>query len=278
MRSHIRGIDHAVIAVRDLDAARATFSRLGFTLSPRGFHTVGSQNHCIMLGSDYLELLWVPADLPSRPFIGDFLDQGEGLAVVALATGNMRSARAELRRAGVRVGEAMNLSRPVQLGEDRRDARFRLLDIVSEQVPAGRMFLCQHLTRDLVWRPELQVHANGATGIAAIAVLAVDVEPVAQAYAKILGAPPREIGEGLLVETGGAPLAIVDASRLAQRLPGVWLTARPKPAMAVVFVRVADRGTAEQVLRREGLHPARMPDGSVAVGASEAHGVAMVFG
>jgi hypothetical protein len=29
-------IDHAVIAVRDLDAALATFRSLGFTLTPRG--------------------------------------------------------------------------------------------------------------------------------------------------------------------------------------------------------------------------------------------------
>ena len=53
-------IDHAVIALRDLDAAAASFSRLGFTLTPRGVHSIGSQNHCIMFGSTYIELLAAP--------------------------------------------------------------------------------------------------------------------------------------------------------------------------------------------------------------------------
>jgi TRAP-type C4-dicarboxylate transport system substrate-binding protein len=48
--------------------------------------------------------------------------------------------------------------------------------------------------------------------------------------------------------------------------------------MAALFIRVNDRDTAEQTIRAGGLHPTRMPDGSVAVGAAEAHGVAMIFG
>jgi catechol 2,3-dioxygenase-like lactoylglutathione lyase family enzyme len=57
-------IDHAVIAVRDLDAALASFRALGFTLTPRGYHSIGSQNHCIMLGRTYIELLAAPAPHP----------------------------------------------------------------------------------------------------------------------------------------------------------------------------------------------------------------------
>ena len=51
--------DHAVVVCNDLDAAAANWRALGFTLTPRGYHTLGSQNHCIMLGRDYLELLHV---------------------------------------------------------------------------------------------------------------------------------------------------------------------------------------------------------------------------
>jgi hypothetical protein len=48
--------------------------------------------------------------------------------------------------------------------------------------------------------------------------------------------------------------------------------------MAALFIRVADRDTAERTMRAGGLHPIRMPDGSVALGAAEAHGVALIFG
>ena len=53
-------LDHVVINVRDgLDAAAALYARLGFTLTSRGHHTLGSSNHLAILGTDYLELLGV---------------------------------------------------------------------------------------------------------------------------------------------------------------------------------------------------------------------------
>jgi len=60
LRKHLVGLDHAVIRVADLDRAAADFTRLGFTLTPRGRHSLGTENHCMMFGFDYLELLWVP--------------------------------------------------------------------------------------------------------------------------------------------------------------------------------------------------------------------------
>ncbi|HET7133675.1 MAG TPA: VOC family protein, partial [Gammaproteobacteria bacterium] len=73
-------IDHAVIVVRDLDAAAARFRELGFTLTPRGFHSIGSQNHCIMFGSTYLELL---AAITAHPWLDYYRAFGEGLAAIA---------------------------------------------------------------------------------------------------------------------------------------------------------------------------------------------------
>jgi len=177
--NNIGGIDHAVFAVRDLDAARETFGRMGFTLTPRGHHTVGSQNHCVVFGDDYLELLWLPPDLETRPFIADFLEGGEGLAALALKTGNAEAARAELHAAGLEPSAPMNFARPVHFTGGARDARFRTLDIGAGQVPCGRLFLCEHQTPELVWRPEWQRHENGATAIAAVAVLAKDVAATA---------------------------------------------------------------------------------------------------
>jgi hypothetical protein len=278
MRNNIGGIDHAVFAVRDLDAAREAFGRMGFTLTPRGRHTLGSQNHCVVFGDDYLELLWLPPDLETRPFIADFLEGGEGLAALALKTGNTEAARVELRAAGLEPTTPMDFSRPVHFAGGVREASFRTLDIGARHVPCGRLFLCEHRTPELVWRPEWQKHENGATALAAVAVIAADVAVTAKAYEKIFRTRAKEIAEGLLVETGGAPIAVVTERSLAKRFPGVWVSARPAPMMAALFVRVADRDRTERRLRRGGLHPARMPDGSVALGAAEAHGVALVFG
>ena len=278
MRKSVGGIDHAVFAVRDLDVARETFERMGFTLTPRGHHTLGSQNHCVVFGDDYMELLWLPPALKTRPFIADFLERGEGLAALALKTRNADAAHAELHGAGLEPTPPMNFSRPVQFPGGTRDARFRTLDIGAGHVPCGRLFLCQHQTPELVWRPDWQRHDNGATAIAAVAVIAPDVAATAAAYEKIFDTRAKGIAEGLLVETGAAPIAVVTDRCLARRLPGVWISARPAPMMAAVFIHVGDRGRAERRLCRGGFHPSRMPDGSFAIGAAEAHGVAMVFG
>jgi catechol 2,3-dioxygenase-like lactoylglutathione lyase family enzyme len=151
-------IDHAVIAVRDLDAAAACFTALGFTLTPRGFHSIGSQNHCIMLGSTYIELLAAPVAHPWLDHYRRFLErQGDGLAAIALSSADAERTYAELKEHGARA--PMDLSRPVQGGV----ARFRLVQIQDT------LFVCEHLTPELVWRPEWQKHANGATELARIA-------------------------------------------------------------------------------------------------------------
>ena len=57
MRRNIRGIDHVVLLVHDLDRTQDAWTRFGFALTPRGYHTLGSQNHCIMFERDYLGLV-----------------------------------------------------------------------------------------------------------------------------------------------------------------------------------------------------------------------------
>ena len=279
MTSPIRGIDHAIVCVNDLDEAKDTFERMGFTLTPRGYHSLGSENHLAMFGNDYLELFALPRPHPAFAYFSEFLVSGDGLAAVALKTGDADAAHRALRAAGIAAEPPLDLARPVQVGGAEREARFRLVRLPLSASPGGWMFLCQHDTPELVWLPELQSHANGATGLAAVAVLCADVDETAGVHARLFGREPAEIAEGLRVDTGGpASMAFVTERTLSKRLPGVWITAKPDPVMAALFIHVASRDDAEATLRRGGFHPTRMPDGSVAVGAAEAHGVALVFG
>src|SRR5437763_2868128 len=56
-------LDHVVIDVRDrIDEAMRCFQSLGFNLTPRGRHTLGSVNHLAMFATDYLELLGFAGD------------------------------------------------------------------------------------------------------------------------------------------------------------------------------------------------------------------------
>jgi hypothetical protein len=278
VRKHIKGIDHVVIAARDLDSTQETFRRMGFTLTPRGHHTLGSENHCVVFGHDYFELLMVSQRLPGREYYYDFARIGDGLAAIALKTDNARGAFGELTAAALAPSEPVDFSRPVQFAEGTKTASFRITQLGLEQTPGGQVFLCQHFNRDVVWRPEYQTHAITATGLAALAIVSADVGATAAAYERLFDVKARAINEGLLIDTGDTPIAVVSEPALAKRLPGIWISARHQPCMAALFIRVADRDIAERVLRAGGLHPTRMPDGAVAVGAAEAHGVAIIFG
>ena len=148
-----------MIAVRDLDAAATAFTALGFTITPRGHHSIGSQNHCIMLGSTYIELLAAPV---AHPWLDYYRAFGEGLAAIALSTADADATYEALKPNGARP--PMDLSRPVDGGV----ARFRLVQIEN----SPQVFFVQHLTRELVWRPEWQRHANGARELAHVSLSA----------------------------------------------------------------------------------------------------------
>lgn len=151
-----------MIAVGDLATAARDFAELGFTLTPLGRHSIGSRNHCIMLGSSYIELLEPAGEHPWLAYYRDFLARGDGLAAVALATSDADAAYRWLVAQGVAAQAVMDLARPVEVAGSGNMARFRLVQVSRE------VFLCQHLTRELVWRREWQVHANGATELAEV--------------------------------------------------------------------------------------------------------------
>ncbi len=53
----IESLDHPVIAVNDLSAARDVYEKLGFAVPPRGSHIEwGTGNLCVMFADDYLEM------------------------------------------------------------------------------------------------------------------------------------------------------------------------------------------------------------------------------
>lgn len=148
--------------MRDLERAARSFSKLGFTLTPRGVHSIGSKNHCIMLGSTYIELLEPSSAHPWLAYYRSFLEGGDGLAALAFATPDADASYRALLERGVTAQAPMDLARPVQARGEERMARFRIVPVSSQ------VFLCQHLTRELVWRREWQSHANGTIDIAAV--------------------------------------------------------------------------------------------------------------
>ena len=113
-----------------------------------------------MFERDYFELLSVPVPHPVTRYYQDFVSEGEGLAALALATDDARGFYDELAADGIAADAPVDFSRPVQLADGTFDAAFRITQLAPEATPAGRVFACQHFTREFVWRPEYLQHAN----------------------------------------------------------------------------------------------------------------------
>src|SRR5690349_22315893 len=100
----IIGLDHVVVMVRDLAEGARRWQSLGFTVAPIGHHPphMGTANHTIMLGEDYIELLGVltPTDhnLKGRELLAR---RGEGIERAALTSIDAATSIDELRVRGM---------------------------------------------------------------------------------------------------------------------------------------------------------------------------------
>ena len=283
MTHPVAGVDHAFLLTDDLDGAARAWAAMGFTVSPRGLHSAakGTANHTVMFPHDYLELLGVVSETPGNAARRRLLaEAGPGLRAVACRVGNARAAEGALRELGLATGEYGEFSRPVDLPEGGTgEAAFATLAFAPAEVPAGEAFLCEHRTREMVWRPELLEHPNGAVGLAAIVAVASEPESAARRFARLFatGAVERADG-GFVVRTGArsAPILVADPDGFARSHPGQDLAATPGDAFAAVHVRVADPGRTREALRRGGVPHSEGPSGLL-VGPEAAGGTVLAF-
>jgi hypothetical protein len=180
-------LDHVVVDVRDrLDLAVETYGGLGFTLTDRGRHTLGSANHLAMFASNYLELLGWEGGKPPRPEMG--LERfPAGLNGLVFNMDDADELFARLTAAGLPAVEPMSFSRPVALAGGVEDARFRTIRFQTGFLQNIRFYFCQHLTRELVWRDEWLTHKNGTADIVRVVLVAEDATRLASLFATICG-------------------------------------------------------------------------------------------
>ncbi len=186
----ITGLDHVILAVAALDAARDTWRRLGFTVTPRGRHIGwGTANYCIMLQADYIELLGVldPAQFDNG--LSERLARdGEGLLGISLATRSADSAASAFGAAGAGGEPARDLARLLDLPDGPVQPAFRLAYPARRDAFGLPLFACEHRSPELLRRPDWECHANGATGILRLDLPAPLAEPALAAWAALDGA------------------------------------------------------------------------------------------
>lgn len=187
----VTALDHVVVLVRELAASAATWTRLGFTLSPRGEHSavVGTANHTLMFERDYLELLVTQGETSVNADWRDMMAAGgEGLYGAVLATTDVDAVQAALTANGVTASAPLAFDRPVDMpGQAETRARFRVSWTAPGTVPGLKLFVCEHLTREAVWLPALQRHRNSTRGIRALHMQVPDLQAAGRHWSGVLG-------------------------------------------------------------------------------------------
>lgn len=274
---HILGLDHVVINVRDLDASAQTWKKLGFTVSPRGTHSahLGSGNYTIVFGDDYLELLGVITETEHLKPTIEFLKHREGIERAAFTTDDAAAGAEELKGRGLAPLGPVHFGRPIDLPNGgKSEAKFNVFRWPLNEQPGGlRFFACQHLTRENVWIPELQSHANGAQRIVRLEVLSQDPKAAAEHLSRLIDEPVSQTADGFRVHSGGrrADFLFYDQATVARLYPeNVRAGAAPEGAVALVIA-------TSDVAKAQTASGAVSHGGRVGVPAQAATGVIVSF-
>jgi catechol 2,3-dioxygenase-like lactoylglutathione lyase family enzyme len=186
----LQSLDHAIIAVGDLDAASRRYGALlGRRPSWRGEHpALGTVNVLYRLDNTYLELLgprWAAS--PGGGLRARLEEKGEGLLGLAFATEDADLCRAALAERGLHPATPKKgLGRDLESGAVRE---FRSVLLPGEESRGALLFAIQHLSPpDLLPPAELAAPAASAvTGVDHIVVRTADAEAAKQLYGRELG-------------------------------------------------------------------------------------------
>ncbi len=192
----MKAINHLVLAGCDLEAMRAHYAALGFTVTPRGQHPFGTGNSLIQLDGSYLELLAVttPADVPEHragqfsfaAFNRDYLKRHEGFSMLVLDTPDARADIDAWRAAGLQTYEPFDFSRQAKLADGREIVvRFSLAFVSHPAAPWLGLFACQHHAPEYFAQARYLQHANGARRVHDVWIVG-DAAPDLAAFMQIV--------------------------------------------------------------------------------------------
>ena len=197
----MKGINHLVLTARNLDALRAAYQGLGFTITPRGRHPFGTANSIIQLDGTYLELLSVavPQDVPEHStghfsfaaFNRDYLARHEGFSMMALDTSDARADLENWRASGLQTYAPYDFSRMAKM-PDGADVKvgFSLAFVSHPSAPWLGLFACQHFRPEYYEQPQYLKHSNSAALVRDVWV----VGEAAQNLAGFIGALTEATG------------------------------------------------------------------------------------
>ncbi|MCW6511102.1 VOC family protein [Lichenifustis flavocetrariae] len=251
-----RALDHLVLCSRDLSRLAETYRRFGFTVGRRNTHPWGTVNHIVQFDGIFLELLgfaddYVPVatDDPAAPFAGFLEKAADGIAMLVLRSDDAARDAQSFCKDGIGQGRLLPFSRSAQGadGSDRTVA-FTLAFAALPTLPEVGAFTCQQHRPENFWSREAQRHANGATGVASVTIVAERPSDHAEDLARFTA--PSSVsssGGGLEVQLQNSRLEVVARAEWPSR-GGIEMPDTRGAFMAGLTVRVRDLSVVAAIL------------------------------
>jgi hypothetical protein len=177
----LRPLDHLVLPVDSLTAARARYEALGFQVREDREHPFGTANCCIFFENNtYLEPLALADREKAEAAIIDgnvFVRRqdayrfrhGEGFAMLALTSADADADQDEFAARGYAAGPVYAFERKASLPDGSETTiGARLASALDHRAPDAMIFACQHLDFDTLHDPAGCSHANGALGVTGV--------------------------------------------------------------------------------------------------------------
>ena len=271
-------LDHVVINVRGaLDQASAQWKRLGFSLTERGHHSLGTSNHLSIFHENYVELLGF--DPEQARAAQELKEVPIGLNGLVFKTTDARKLFEEIRTTGLRAEHPVEFHRPVRIAAGQREAAFRTVRLGAGLVKDGRTFFCDYLTPELVWRDEWQKHPNEVVDVIGFVIASADPVHSVALYQRLFGSKLQleTIDGGVAFKAGRAHVQFITPGSAEARFGPVETADDGSERNVALIFATRSLSALFCVLSANNVPFVNTEENRIVVRAADALGVALEF-
>lgn len=276
------GIDHPLIAVRDLDAAVARYCALGFTFAPQSRHPWGTSTCIAIMDHSLIELVsiydetlldsYAAGDFRFGRFVHNHLRAREGIALTALNSDAAEADAMTVIERGIVCQGTIAFGRDVKRPDGTPDRTSTTLKILaSPEMPRLSNFICQQHRPDLIYVPQWSTHRNGAMSYAQLTIMA-DAAHQPAVLARLTGLYGEQslftLEDGFGARTGRGAYVVTDQRGVERRYGTLPSGVNPAdgPCCIAAHIRVPDLDRVAAILAENavaatiGPEDIRLPD------------------
>jgi glyoxalase-like protein len=283
MNSAIYDIDHLMVSAQNGARAQDNFSRLGFTLTPRG-QLPGLCNRLICFAGqgektpNFVEFMTLEDADIAPPAMAQALKGPDRPVLMVAATKDAALTKEQLASAGIETSSVIDGERDWTLDDGTvLDLAFSIVLPSGGQAPYY-WIACQHKTPQHYLRPDFTRHANGSTRLSHVIAVAQNPSEVAKHFVTHWGSKavkPEAPDAPIRVTRGDVELHIFSREGFLARFPGISLERENDHIVGFAVSVPSLEKLAEHLKDAE--VPVQKSPGAVFVPPSEACGTLVVF-